>query len=336
MAPKPFRKPMTAAKFDKRIGKRIYLDTDRAFLSEITVTDGEGNIRLARDLLPDELKRVKKLIKEARKNRGAVRKGKLIILAVVAGAIAVFSLAFRDRLAERTGERLLESVFDAKSELSGVSFRPFRGVVAFDSLTIADSRSPMTNLLEMGRGNLAIRVWPLFSGHFIIDDLTVSDLAFGSPRDSSGEIAVTDSQGEMEDGQDASSSIKTDTFSLADLGLPDTLDATAFVADQMETLSTPGLVEALAIDAEGFAVKWRNEVESATAEVGQISDQVAALAKTDFAAIRSVDDGLRLYAQAESLRETAETLTGRVQRAYGMQHPSHRASSPPPPPFATV
>lgn len=322
--PKPFRKPLKPKKYRKNIEKRIYLEPDRQFLSEITTTDEAGRIVLARELTKEELGRLKKLRKEARKNRGAVRTGRLVILAVIAGAVLVFNVLFRDRLVEEGAESLLEGIFLARADLNGVTFRPFAGEISFDTLTIADEQAPMQNLVELSSGAVRIDTWQLLNRRVLIQDLAVEGLQFGTPRESSG--ALEPGAGPRETGaaeeERAEGGLRDRIagalpgISFADLGLPDTLDAQAFLEANLDALQTPGAVDAVAGQATVFVDRWQAELTNLTADVTDAAAEIQAFARTDFAGIRSVDAALVAYSDATDLQARITGLSRRVESRY--------------------
>jgi uncharacterized protein (TIGR03545 family) len=308
--PRPFRKPMTERAYRKRLRSRIYLDTDRRFLDSITTSDNEGLIVLAREPSKDETKRLKKLAKEAKKNRGAVRAGKLVVLVVLVGGVVAFNLLFADRLVERGAESLLESIFRAQADLSGVDVRILAGDVAFDSLEVADAREPQTNLVSLGTGRFDIDPWQLLAGKIVIRDLTVTGLAFATPRESSGALTADRELDEADDEQPGAHA--REGLSFASLGLPDTLDARAFVEAQLDLLETPVRVEELAGTATGFVTKWRGEIGDLAAAGVASADRIRELSQTDFTAVRSVDEALRLLEESNAVVESASAYVDRV------------------------
>ncbi|MFW5737918.1 MAG: hypothetical protein ACOCYX_03320 [Spirochaetota bacterium] len=313
--PRPFRKPLSEKRYRKRLRSRIYLDTDRRFLDSITTTDDEGRIVLARKPSKDEVKRLKKLAKEAKKNRGAVRTGKLVILLVLVASVLVFNLLFKDRLVEEGAESLLESIFRAQADLSGVNVRLLAGDVRFASLDVADAREPQTNLFSLGEGRFDLDTWQLLAGKVVINNLSVTGLAFATPRESSGALEVDEEAATAAAGAPAVGTPPVDDLSFASLGLPDTLDAQAFVEEQLDLLETPARVEELAGTGTAFVTTWRGEIEDLAGAGLDSADRIRELSQTDFTAIRSVDEALLLLEESNAVVESASAYVDRVETA---------------------
>ncbi|MFW5689754.1 MAG: hypothetical protein ACOC1U_09285, partial [Spirochaetota bacterium] len=313
--PRPFARPMPEKRFRKKIRNRIYLDRDRAFLDEVTTLNEDGTVSIARELTKEERDRLKKLAKEARKNRGAVRTGKLVVLAILVAGVLVFNYLYKDRLVERGAERMLTTLFRARADFSDVTFRPFAGEVAFGALTVADAGAPMTNLFELGAGRFSIDTWQLVSGKVIIDELSVRGLAFGTPRERTGAIeGETDAGTEGADAP-ASTAPAPDAFSLEALGLPDTLDAEAFVTRELELLETPREVEALVQTGNGYVTRWQSTIDDLANAGLSSAREVQALASTDFTSIRSVERAIELVEQSSSVVADATAYAERVEGA---------------------
>ena len=315
-APRPFNKPIPATRYRKKVRNRIYLETDRSFLDEITEEDAQGRIVLARVISKEERNRLKKLSKEARKNRGAVRTGKLVILGVLIAAVVLFNVLLKDRLVERGGERFLEALFGAQADLSGVVFRPLAGEVDFRSLTVADAGRPMTNLFELGEGRLILDSWQLLSGHVLISDLNVSGLAFATRRDTSGASNSTGgAAGGGENAEDtavgAGTSGERAPVSMEALGLPDTLDARAFLEREYARLQSPVEVETLARSGAGYVTRWQGELQSLADSGTAAATEIRRLASTDINSIQSVDRAIEIVEQTNAL---VTHVTGYAER----------------------
>ncbi len=305
--PRPFRRRMKERRYRHRIRNRIYLETDRSFLDSVTERSG-GTVGLARELTSDERRRLTKLVKEARKNRGAIRTGKLVILGTIVAAVILFNVLIRDSLAQRAAESMLESLFRAKATMSGVVFRPFAGELSFASLTVADRHRPMANLFELGRGRLWLDTSLLLRGNVVIRDLTVEGLAFGTPRERSGALAErAETDGDTSEPAASIFESAGDAFSLEALGLPSTLDASAFVDRYVGLLRTPTQVESVVDAGLGYVNETEREVGLLTAEGVDIAVRIATFAETDFAAVRSVDRALQLLEESNALVRAATT-----------------------------
>ena len=303
--PRPFHKPVPEDYYRHRIRDRVFLGNDRAFLDSVTTHD-DGNVVLSRDLTKNERARLTKIVRQAKKNYGAIRFGKLALLAAIVVLVVVFSLAFRNLLARRAAESALEAVFRARASVSGVVFRPFAGDFAFDSLQVANRNRPMTNLFELGRGRFSIDPLRLLAGRVIIEELTVADLAFGTPRDRSGALP-----GHPPDDENP----WLDPFGLVAMHLPDPEDIEELVMQYWEQLETPDRVEEIIEESVRFVEHREEQIAELRAEGEALAERIEELAATDFGDIGAVDEALRVVEQTNTLVRDATAYTEEVRAA---------------------
>ena len=170
--PKFLSKPLKEQRYQKQILGRIYITEDKDFLNGLYTRDESGNYLLKPDLSPEEIKRLKSLAKSIKANRGVVKKGRLILLAVLIGCILIFNLVLKNWLAELAVEHGLESAFVAQADINGMRLALLQGRISFDHLEVADRKKPMRNLFELGKTEISFNVIELLKGK----DTTVDSL----------------------------------------------------------------------------------------------------------------------------------------------------------------
>ena len=74
---------------------RIFIQSDKEFLLNLFTQDSKGKYRAKEDLNKEESKRLKGLVKSIKKNKGAVRLGKALILIIILDAVVRFNLFFK-------------------------------------------------------------------------------------------------------------------------------------------------------------------------------------------------------------------------------------------------
>jgi len=312
--PKAFRKPLDSKQYQRRIIGKIYLKPDRDFLQQITTANDEGRIVLARELDDTERRRLKALVKQAKKNKGAVSRGKLILLLIVVGLTVAFSLIFKNVLVERNAERLLEAVFVAESDFNGLRFRPLQGSITFDQLTVADRDAPMTNLFEMGTGRFDLNLWQLASGHVVIENITVSELAFGTPRERSGALPLSQRPVRADEQEDSSlieQIIRPDV-----IGLPTVINAEAFLQQNIEALETPDHVEQVVEQSESFVAESQATMQRLSDRATDTFERVDRFAGRDFRDIDDVEEARRFLEEANTVYREATALRQEIEAEY--------------------
>ena len=99
-------------------------------------------------------------------------------------------------------ERFGSQAAKAKVEVADVSltFDPFG--IEISGLQVADSAKPMENVIEFDRAVADIELFPLLLGKGIVNQVTLTGVAFSTPRNSSGALAE-EPQGSQSEANDA-------------------------------------------------------------------------------------------------------------------------------------
>lgn len=93
------------------------------------------------------------------------------------------------------------AVNGAKVDVYGVNLDIFSQKISWDKIEAADKNNPWTNLFETKKTEFQVHVMPLTGKKVIIDSMTISDLAAGTKRKTSGKLPETI---EKKDDQDSS------------------------------------------------------------------------------------------------------------------------------------
>ncbi len=108
--------------------------------------------------------------------------------AVVLGGIAVFYAFVMDGLTARVMEKSLEKLFKARAEVSGVDISLISGRAKIGRICVADADNPMYNLFELGNMELDMPVRALLMQRFVIEEASVKDISWNTPRKKSGAL----------------------------------------------------------------------------------------------------------------------------------------------------
>ncbi len=310
--PRQFRKPISRSRFEKKVLGKVYLVQDREFMRSLFAPDGEGRMAVARELSADERKRLSRLAKEIRSNRGAVGKGKITVLFLIVAAVLVFDFAFKNNLAARGTEDLLQTVFQAKADIGGMDFRPLRGDLSFAWLTIADRNHPMSNLFQLGQTQLQIDTWQLLRGNVVISQLTSGDIRWNTPRKVSGSTSVRMSNPHP----NASPGPETAAGGGFNLGLPGTMDVKTFVADHLTELKTPARIDALGARTAELQNEWAGRTTALEADLKRAQAEVGALGTVDVAGISNLNSALAAFQRVEAAQTAMDSVANEAERAY--------------------
>jgi len=330
--PKKLTRPIRETRFRTKILKRIYLERDRQFVETSFVTAGEGVVQLREDLSPEERARVGSIYKDIRKNRGQLRTGRLAVIAIIIGGAVLFSVVFKDRVLENAAERLLETTFQARSEVDGLRFKPLSGSVRIDAVTVANKDRPMQNLFQLGETELALRTTELLKGNVIVSYLGATGIAFGTPRETSGALLPSSKERDRKGKKKNETSLTGDGAVIAraqssgmavleELGLSvGNLDPQQILDDAIGELESVRLIGELTTEAEESKNTIAEVVDAAASRVDRIQVRATTLAAQNVPKITDVESARSLYREVtgeveaiqQMYRETADDIE-RVQ-----------------------
>jgi uncharacterized protein (TIGR03545 family) len=107
---------------------------------------------------------------------------------VITAAIIIFNLLFLDMLLKMALVSGGEAVFKARVEVGSLKTKFSNLSINITELKIASSSDPWKNMFEVGRVNFGLKPVPLLSKKFIIENLSVEGVKWGTKRDTSGAL----------------------------------------------------------------------------------------------------------------------------------------------------
>ncbi len=264
--PKYLRKTYTKEELEKKVLKKLQMPHDREFLKALFISEKRGEWHLKAQLDKEEKKRLKKIVKEIKKGRGGVKVLPLVILLILIAGAVVFSLFFKNPLAERLLVSSLESLFGATVDVEGVSLTLVPPEFRWDRIAVTDADDLDTNLFEVGETIIGLNGRALLERKVVIDNLVSLDARWGTPRERAGKLVVSEPR-EGGDGNNASGTAgeeeeRSSLFSpenfeteQTDLIVQAASDPRAFVDEQWDSLKTPAL-------AEELSDKYKSELDT--------------------------------------------------------------------------
>src|SRR6056297_1212156 len=191
--PKLFRKPISPKKFNHRIARRIHVQSELDYLNSKLTQDGQGNYLIDIDKLgKDDLKRLTRLSKAIKRNKGLIVGWKAAFLVVILAGTLGFNYFLKNKFIKTGVESYLQGIFRAQVELESPDLSLLAGTLSFEHLSIADADQPMKNLVEIGRSTLSIDVGRLLSKKLIINEAPSREIQFETSRSTSGELPASE------------------------------------------------------------------------------------------------------------------------------------------------
>ncbi|MBN1798473.1 MAG: TIGR03545 family protein [Spirochaetales bacterium] len=301
--PKIFRKEYTEEKFNKKIVKRIYLKEYKEALQKAARKTTTGTIIINPDLDKKEKKQIKKIAKSVKKNTGFVLKGRLILLALAAGAIILFSALFKDMLIEQAAEAGLQAVFNAKVDIQGLSFQIFAGRLSFNHLEVANSDKPMRNLFELGETAFDIDLFELLKGKVILDNIMCHNIKWDTPRQTSGALSGAPQTAAAE--QEAAGEEKREQ-GLFDFDITEQ-DITNLLEEQKQNLASFKLLADFTGRYPELSEKWQDSIQKSSKKIDELSASIDKISAIDINKIKTP-------AQAQSAYNTIKPVLSDVEK----------------------
>lgn len=223
------------------------------------------------------------------------KSGWLVLLVVVALVVAVVYLFAG--MAVRSGMvYALEKAAGAEVNIDSVEVGLAPLQVTIKNLQVTNLNNPSHNAVSFKQANAALALWPALLGYYVVDELTVDGLAFGSERARPGKVY----RGAQDDAQEA--------FDLTDalrLDLPN-VDELIARADLQTTAQGEALVAEVNAQREKLEALEGDLPNKATLD--QLEADIKALTSS------KIDNAPDLAAKAEQLKKLKQAVQAERDR----------------------
>jgi len=304
--PRLFREQIKGRRFEKKILRRVYIESERNFLLGLYTQEADGGFRRPTELSSDEIKRLRSLARSIKKNKGVVRTGKFSLLALIIVALLVFNFLFKNRLLENALESGLQRVFEARAEVTGLDFRIFQGRLSIDQMAVADKEQPLKNLFELGTTAVHLNTAELLKAKFVIRNLECQEIRWNTQRETSGALPEAGTEAAPQ----SQAPEKTRSFSLG-LG---NLDARALLAEQFEKLESPARLRALNGRLREMEEQWSETVGDLQQDVEQLAERIEVVRKIEVSSLSAIPE---LRQAVSEIGDTAAVLQKAKEDASG-------------------
>jgi uncharacterized protein (TIGR03545 family) len=260
---------------------------------------------------------------------------KFIPVLIVFSAIAVFDVLFLDKLVELGLEKGLSAAAGAKASIGKLDLRLKDFSLNIYNTQVANKNDVWKNLVDIGRIRTAFSGNQLKYRRFIIDDLTVENLQFGTKRKYSGEIKkIAKKTTEKKDSvSEPGKDLKIDTSQLqkaVSVGELPSIKETERIKKENElkyveaeqklnSLDVSSKLKAIDISAlqSGTEVKSIDELNKKLNDISNIAEQVSQIQK-DFEAnkataeanLKQIQDNLNLLVELKN--KDLQTIYGKL------------------------
>lgn len=195
--PKFFKPKFRQNYFEKKIVKKLYIKSDIDYVKSLYTkgSDGFYTRKIDKAANKDEAKKMKALGIAVKKNQSFVIDITKVGLVVgVLAIVVLFNIVFKNMLVKFAIEAGLQSVFNAKAEVDNVDLDIIGLSITFDRLQVADEASPMKNLFDLGKTQIAMNSEQLLMGKIVVKNVECQNIRWNTDRNSWGGIKPMGSQ----------------------------------------------------------------------------------------------------------------------------------------------
>lgn len=196
--PSLFRKKYTAKKLEKKIYKKLYVPDDKKYVKGLfTEVEKKGAKQIpiyaipadkAEQLAKKDMKRLKLLAKQIKKQKGRVNFVPLIVTIAFIAAIPICFSMFKNVIIKKAITVACENIFEAKTDIEKVDFKFLDSSLKIKKIEIANKNDYMKNLVDIGSITIDFDLGQLLRKRFVADELSVLDVNTGTERTTSGEL----------------------------------------------------------------------------------------------------------------------------------------------------
>ena len=243
-----------------------------------------------------------------------------IPFAVVIGGIAAFYAFVMDGLTAKVMEKALEKVFKAQAEVSGVDISLIKGRVKIGRICVADADNPMFNLFEAGSMKLDTPVKALLMQRFVIEEASLKDISWGTPRQKSGALkeappavkAEKKPQAKAEEKKAAPGKEKKKLLESADIKEV----GKDYFENQKDMFKTPKLAEEAKEKSEELKNKWEPRLNESDVKLKKAEAAAEKIKKIDTSKLKKTSD---IIAALKTLRNNSKEIKSAADYAMNIK-----------------
>lgn len=305
--PPLFKKSYTTEKYEKKIGKHIYIKTDREFIDKIFVPAKDKKSRdivkvdLTKNLPKNDVKRYKVLAKQIKSQKGGIKIVPLLAVVILIAAIGICFTLFKNVIIKKGITSAMQGIFQAKTDIEKVDFQFFGSSLDIRGLQQANKDEPMKNLFQMDDIMIDFNLTDLCRGKFHAENLIVAGVALGTDRKTSGELPAKVKK-EKKTSEESEISKKAEELKTAAmnslLAMFADYNPEKMLSDLQDELKSPTLAAEISTNVQEKVAKWQEVPSQIQTQVTEFSISVNDVIKTDWS---KVSDPTRLKNALESL-----------------------------------
>lgn len=295
--PKLFKPKFKQKYFEKKVIKKLYLKSDIDYVKSLYAKTPDGfytrKVNVAAN--KDEAKKMKGLAVAIKKNQSFVFDVTKVGLVIgVLAIVVLFNVLFKNMLVKWGLETGLQSVFNAKAEVDGVNLDLIGLSLSFDRLQVADEASPMKNLFDLGKTQVAMNSEQILMGKIVVKNVQCENIRWNTDRSSWGGIKPMGSQATAPGG---TNSVGTGAKKKEDKPLIDlkNVDVNKVISENKTNLKSMAQISNANAKMTAMTNKWTSTVETGKKNVADAKKNMEDVKKIDVNAIKTPEQAKAAY-----------------------------------------
>ncbi len=313
--PPLFKKEYTVKKYEKKIGRHIFIESDRKFIDKFFENSknakGEATVKVNLDsnIPSSDLERCKTLAKQIKSQKGGIKIVPLAAVIVLVAGIGISFTLFKNVIIKNALVSSMQGFFKAKTDIQKVDFKFFDSSLKISGLQQANKDSPMKNIFQLDEILVDFNLADLCRGKFHAENLVVEGVALDTERTKSGELPLK-AKKEKKKSEEAKLSAKSDELkqnAMKNLmAMFENYNPEKMIEELQDRLTSPKIAAEVSANVQQKIAKWQAVPEKLSGQVAEFSSSVNAVANTDWSKVK---DPVKLKSALETLNGAYTTGT---------------------------
>lgn len=319
--PSLLKKSYTEKNFNKKILKKIYIADDKKFIAALFKSNEKGLLEIPKETSfpPDDFRRLKLLSTEIKRQKGIINAVPFAAVLIFCAVIGIAVTLFKNTLVKYGITTGMQSIFEAKTDIADVDLKIFKSSLKISGLAQANNDEPMKNLFEIENITVDFNLTQLLRGKFDAEDISVTGIALGTQRKTSGELplkikSAKAKKTEKTAGKHSSAAISSVKESLSSVFAD--YNPNTIIANVENNLKSLELAQEAQKQAETLAKKWKDEPAEIQKDVKEFKDQVQKITSTDWSKMKNPAELAEALKTAQEAIENGKKLKEKTEKTY--------------------
>lgn len=193
--PSIYKKSYTQKKLNKKLLNKLFVDQDKQYISSLftqSTTNKKGQPLFAipkdKTFTKIEIKRLKKIKKEIKKQKGRINLFPLLATIIFTVAIALTILLTKNIIAKKIITSTIESITLSRCDIQKVDISFFNATFKVKGIEIANKNEPMKNYVSISSIVFDFDLLQLLKSRFVANELSVTGVELNTKRTYDGTL----------------------------------------------------------------------------------------------------------------------------------------------------